>query len=132
MRSLATIVSLLFAASAAAAQSPSPAKSASPPHVGADTARLGTYDLEVTTDAGTLTGSMTVRRGAEGLGVDLTVGPNKPAIKSFVREGDHYLLSGGHGTYSVLYTLKFSNDSVGGSFKMSGGLEGTVLGAMRK
>ena len=132
MRPLPTIVALLLAATASAsAQTETTAKAPSS-HAASDTARMGTYDLEVTTDGGTLVGSLTVKRDANGLTGDLTVGGNKPALKSFVREGDHYVLSGGHGTYTITYTLKFSNDSLGGTFKMSGGLAGTVLGAIRK
>jgi hypothetical protein len=130
MRALPTIVALLLVATAsAAAQTQTPSKS---PRPASDTARLGTYDLEVTTDDGTLTGALTVKRDANGLTGDLTVGGNKPALKSFLRDGDHYVLTGGHGTYTVTYTLKFANDSLAGSFKMSGGLAGTVLGAIRK
>ena len=133
MRPLTTIVALLLAASAtAAAQSRPPAKSPTPRSVTADTVQLATYDLEITTESGTLTGALTVRRTADGLTGDLTVGGNKPALKSFLRDGDHYVVEGGHGNYTVTYTLKFANDSVGGSFKMSGGLVGTVLGAIRK
>jgi hypothetical protein len=130
MRALPTIVALLLAAAtSAAAQTQTPTK---PPRSASDTVRIGTYDLEVTTDDGTLTGALTVKRDANGLTGDLTVGGNKPALKSFLREGDHYVLTGGHGTYTVTYTLKFANDSLAGSFKMSGGLAGTVLGAIRK
>lgn len=128
MRHLTTIVALAFAASATAAAQTKPGS----PRAQSDTARIGTYDLEVTTDGGTLTGELTVKRDANGLTGDLTVGGNKPALKSFLREGDHYVLTGGHGTFTVTYTLKFANDSLGGSFKMSGGLAGTVLGAIRK
>lgn len=132
MRALPTIVALLLAATAsAAAQTQTTAKS-SAPRVASDTVQIGTYDLEVTTDDGTLTGALTVKRDANGLTGDLTVGGNKPALKSFLRDGDHYVLTGGHGTYTVTYTLKFANDSLAGSFKMSGGLAGTVLGAIRK
>jgi hypothetical protein len=130
MRALTTIVALLIA-STAAAQS-TPALKSPPREALSDTARLGTYDLEVTTDDGTLIGVLTVRRDANGLTGDLTVGGNKPAIKSFLRDGDHYVLTGGHGTFTVVYTLKFSRDSLGGSFTMSSGLAGKVLGAIRK
>ena len=133
MRAPITIVAVLTAsASIAAAQAPTSAKSAPPRAAASDTALIGTYDLEVTTDDGTLTGALTVRRDANGLTGDVTVGGNKPAIKSFVREGDHYVMIGGHGTFTVTYTLKFSRDSVGGSFKMSSGMAGTILGAVRK
>ena len=128
MRPFATILALAFAAAATAGAQANP----SSPRAPSDTARVGTYDLEVTTDGGTLTGELTVKRDPNGLTGDLTVGGNKPALKSFVREGDHYVLTGGHGTYTVTYTLTFANDSLGGSFKMSGGLAGTVLGAFRK
>ena len=128
MRPLATIVALAFAGAATAAAQTKP----SSPRAPSDTARIGTYDLEVTTDGGTLTGALIVKRDANGLTGDLTVGGNKPAIKSFLREGDHYVLTGGHAAFTVTYTLKFANDSLGGSFKMSGGLAGTVLGAIRK
>jgi hypothetical protein len=129
MRALATFLALLVTT---AAHSQTPTKTSAPPPAASDTARLGTYDLEVTTDGGTLTGSLTVRRTPDGLTGDLTVGGNKPALKSFLRDGDHYVLTGGHGTYTVTYTLKFANDSLGGTFKMSGGLAGTVLGAIRR
>ena len=132
MRPLATIVALFIAASAAAAQTQAPSKLPASRAAASDTALIGTYDLEVTTDDGTLTGSLTVKRDATGLAGDLTVGGNRPALKSFVREGDHYVLTGGHGTFSVVYRLKFAHDSLGGSFKMSSGLAGTVLGAIRK
>ena len=127
MRTLPIVVALLLAATAAAAQTKTP-----PPRPASDTVRLGTYDLEVTTDDGTLTGVLTVKCDANGLTGDLQVGGNKPALKSFLRDGDHYVLTGGHGTFTVTYTLKFADDSLGGSFKMSGGLVGTVLGAIRK
>jgi hypothetical protein len=133
MRTLTTIVALLIAGtSAVAAQTQAPSKTPPARAAASDTALLGTYDLEVTTDGGTLTGALTVRRDANGLTGDLTVGGNKPALKSFVREGDHYVVTGGHGTFTVAYTLKFSRDSLAGSFKMSTGLAGTVLGAIRK
>jgi hypothetical protein len=134
MRLLTTIVALLIgAASTAASQTQTPSKTPRrAASAAADTALIGTYDLEVTTDDGTLTGALTVRREADGLTGDLTVGGNKPALKSFLRDGDHYVLTGGHGTFTVVYTLKFSRDSLGGSFKMSSGLAGTVLGAIRK
>ena len=132
MRPPATILALLIAAaSTAGAQTKTSSKTAAP-RAASDTVRVGTYDLEVTTDGGTLTGVLTVRRTADGLSGDLTVGGNKPALKSFLRDGDHYVLEGGHGSYTVTYTLKFTNDSLDGSFKMSGGLAGTVLGAIRK
>jgi hypothetical protein len=132
MRSLTTIVALLIgAASTAASQTQTPSKTPTRA-TASDTVMIGTYDLEVTTDDGTVTGTFTVRREANGLTSDLTVGGNKPAIKSFLRDGDHYVLTGGHGTFTIVYTLKFSRDSLGGSFKMSSGLVGTVLGAIRK
>jgi len=129
MRIVPTIVATLLVSSAAAAQT---SAKTPPQRAASDTARLGTYDLEVTTDGGTLVGELTVKRDANGLAGDITVDGNKPALKSFVREGDHYVLTGGHGTFTVTYTLKFANDSLGGTFKMSGGLAGTILGAIRK
>jgi hypothetical protein len=132
MRTSATIVALLFAATATAASQTPASPKPTPPRAGADTALIGTYDLEITTDDGTMTGALAVRRGPEGLTGDLTVGGNKPALKSFLREGDHYVITGGHGTFTVVYTLRFSRDSLDGNFKMSTGLIGKVLGALRK
>jgi hypothetical protein len=97
-----------------------------------DTARVGTYDLEITTDDGTLVGSLSLKRASDALVAELTAGGMRPAIKSFVREGNSYVLTGGHGEFVVTYTLKFADDSVTGSLKMSTGLTGTVAGARKK
>jgi len=59
-------------------------------------------------------------------------GGNRPAVKSFVREGTSYVLTGGHGEFVVVYKLTFANDSVTGSFRMSTGLAGTVAGTRKR
>ena len=97
-----------------------------------DTARLGTYDLEVTTDDGTMVGSLSLKRTSDALVAELVVGGMNPAVKSFARDGNGYVLTGGHGEFVITYTLKFADDSVTGSFKMSTGLTGTVAGARKR
>ena len=62
--------------------------------------RLGTYDLEITTDDGTLLGSLSLKRANDALVAELVAGANRPAVKSFVREGNGYVLTGGHGSSS--------------------------------
>lgn len=119
---------LIVSATATGAQTPKPAA----PTAATDTATIGTYDLELTTDDGTITGTLVVKRAESGLAADLTVGGNKPTVQSFVREDDHYTLTGGHGTFTVTYRLTFVRDSLSGSFKLSGGLTGTVRGARHK
>ena len=115
----------------AAAQSSSPS-SAPVTRTVSDTARLGTYELEITTDDGTMVGSLSLARASDGLKAALTAGGNHPDVKSFVREGNGYVLTGGHGEFVIVYKLKFANDSVTGSFKMSTGLQGTVAGARKQ
>src|SRR5690348_16222790 len=56
MRPLATIIALFIeVASTAAARAQAPSKPPAPRAAASDTALIGTYDLEVTTDDGTLT-----------------------------------------------------------------------------
>jgi hypothetical protein len=130
MRSLALL--LFFAASATAGAQAAQPKPTTPAHTVTDSAKVATYDLEVTTDDGTMTGVLSVKRAANGLAADLTVGGNSPAVSSFAREGDVYVLKAGHGTFTFVYTLTFRRDSLAGSFKGSGGLNGTVIGGVRR
>ena len=130
MRSfLLASVLVAFAATTSPAQS-TPARANSRP--ASDTARVGIYDLEITTDDGTLVGSLSLKRASDALVAELTAGAMRPAIKSFVRDGNSYVLTGGHGEFVITYTFKFVDDSVTGSFKMSTGLTGTVAGARKK
>jgi hypothetical protein len=122
---------LLAAIVAACAAGPSLAQS-TPAKPASDTAKVGTYDLEITTDDGTMLGSLSLKRANDALAAELVAGANRPAIKSFVRDGNGYVLTGGHGEFVVVYKLSFANDSVTGSFKMSTGLAGTVAGARRR
>jgi len=128
MRSLliASVVAACAAAPSFAQSNPARPKALS------DTARLGTYDLEITTDDGTLLGSLSLKRANEALVAELVAGANRPAVKSFVREGNGYVLTGGHGEFVVIYKLTFADDSVTGSFRMSTGLAGTVAGARKR
>jgi hypothetical protein len=96
-----------------------------------DTA-AGTYELEITTDDGTLLGSLSLKRADDAFVAELVAGANRPAVKSFVRDGNGYVLTGGHGEFVVVYKLTFAGDSVTGSFKMSTGLAGTVAGARKR
>ena len=128
MRSL-----LLASIIAACAAAPSLAQSNSArPATASDTAKLGTYDLEITTDDGTMLGSLSFKRANEALVAELVAGGNRPAVKSFVRDGNSYVLTGGHGEFVIVYKLTFAGDSVTGSFKMSTGLAGTVAGAHKR
>lgn len=135
---LETAMRIFFLASIVAAATPSlaSAQSSSSSPVAAkavsDTARLGTYDLEITTDDGTMVGWLSLTRANDGLKAALTAGGNHPDVKSFVREGKSYVLTGGHGEFVIVYTLAFANDSVTGSFKMSTGLQGKVAGARKQ
>lgn len=97
-----------------------------------DTAKAGTYELEITTDDGTLLGSLSLKRADDAFVAELVAGANRPAVKSFVRDGNGYVLTGGHGEFVVVYKLAFAGDSVTGSFKMSTGLAGTVAGARKR
>jgi hypothetical protein len=125
--------SFLFASIvAASAATPALAQSSPTARPASDTAKVGTYDLEITTDDGTLLGSLSLKRSNDALVAELVAGGNRPAVKSFVREGTGYVLTGGHGEFVVVYKLTFANDSVTGSFKMSTGLAGTVAGARKR
>lgn len=126
------LVAALLAAAAPALAQATPSKTASPTRVVTDSARVGTYDLEIAMIDGTVTGELTIKREASGLSATIAAGQNRPAVKSFARQGDEYLLIGGHGDFTVTYRLTFAKDSVKGSFQMSGGLEGRVLGALKR
>ena len=124
---------LLASIIAACAAAPSLAQSNSArPATASDTAKLGTYDLEITTDDGTMLGSLSLKRANEALVAELVAGGNRPAVKSFVRDGNGYVLTGGHGEFVIVYKLTFAGDSVTGSFKMSTGLAGTVAGTHKR
>ena len=111
------------------ASSPSPIVTAG---ARADTVKLGTYDLELTTDDGTMTGTLSVKRTAGQLDAALQVGPNAPHVSSFVRDGQGYILRGGHDQMTITYLLTFVRDSLTGSFTVSTGMAGTVRGALRR
>ena len=110
----------------AAAQGPAPRTR--PP---TDTVRYGTYNLELTTDNGTMTGWLTVRREGDGLVAQINAGGMMPAVHSFTREASDYVLKGGHDKFTVTYTMRFARDSVAGSFAVSSGLKGTFMGAFQ-
>lgn len=97
-----------------------------------DSARVGSYDLELAMIDGTMTGELTIKRDGARLTASVKAGANEPAVKSFDREGDEYVLVGGHGDFTVTYRLTFAKDSVKGSFKLSSGPEGRVIGALRR
>jgi hypothetical protein len=97
-----------------------------------DSARVGSYDLELAMIDGTMTGELTIKREGARLTASVKAGANEPAVKSFGREGDEYVLVGGHGNFTVTYRFTFAKDSVKGSFKLSTGVEGRVIGALRR
>ena len=100
--------------------------------VTADTARTGKYDLEITTESGTMTGQLVVKRETDELSAALTVGGRAPAVKSFKHEAQQYVLTVGHENFVIVYKLAFTRDSVAGSFNGSGGMSGTVVGAIKR
>jgi hypothetical protein len=121
------------AAAPAFAQQARDSRATASPRPGADTVKVGSYDLEITTDDGTMVGSLTVKKGDKGeLAVALNAGGRIPAVKSFVRQGPEYLLTVGHEEFVIVYKLAFARDSVAGSFSGSGGLSGTVLGVYKR
>ena len=96
--------------------------------------KMGTYDLELTTESGTLVGELTLGKKGDEVEAKLVAAGNRPNVKSFVRGGDKYVLSAGHGTFTFVYHLSFQRDSVFGDFMSSGvqAIEGKVAGALRK
>ena len=131
MRSL--VFALIFASlqSVAPQSTPAPAfKTVSSPSA-SDTARTGSYELEITTENGTIVGAMTLGRSAEGLTAKLTVGQHSPTVKSIVREGNAYVLTAGGDDFTVTYTLTFTGDKVSGTFRMSNGMSGVVAGTRK-
>ena len=109
------------------AQSPSQATTSSA-KTPSDTARAGKYQLEITDRGRTMVGELALSKTSDGFAASLVAGGNRPAVKSFVRQNGGYVLTGGHGDFVITYTLKFANDSVTGSLKMSTGPTGTVAG----
>jgi hypothetical protein len=132
MRHFVAALVVAVAVPAAALAQATPSKTPSAARVVTDSARVGTYDLEIAMIDGTITGELTVKREASGLSATIAAGQNQPAVKSFARQGDEYLLIGGHGDFTVTYRLTFAKDSVSGSFKMSNGIEGRVVGALKR
>jgi hypothetical protein len=130
MHQLILGAALACALPAAAAAQAQPRTPASPP-AAADTVKLGKYDLEITTDDGTMVGALTVKREGDRHVAAINAGGREPEVKSFVRAGREYVLTGGHGTFAIVYKFKFSRDSVAGSFQTNGGTTGTVLGVFR-
>jgi hypothetical protein len=128
------IVLLLLAAAATrlSAQA-TPPKAAPPRRAVSDTVKIGSYDLEITTDDGTMTGGLLVKRAPTGgYVVEVDAGGRKPAVRSFVRAGPGYILTGGHDTFIVTYNFTFAGDSVSGSFRMNSGPSGTLVGAFKR
>lgn len=124
-----TIVAALATASPLLAQS---AAKPAPRVRTTETPKLGTYDLELTTDAGTMVGELTLTKSGETIAAAVTAGGNRPQVRSFVRQDDKYVLTGGHGTLIVIYDLTFQRDSVTGTFRLSQGGAGKVAGVLRK
>ena len=125
MRLLPILCALALTAAPLRAQ---PARAAS----AADTVKAGTYDLEITTDDGTITGTLVVSRKGNALGAEIDAGGRKPHVQSFVREGSEYVLTGGHDDFRIVYRLTFARDSLSGSLLMSNGFSGKVAGSYRK
>ena len=127
----ALLISLFAAATASAQAASTASKAAAPTHVASDTAKLGTYDLEITMEDGTMLGSLALSRTGPAYTAVLVAGGNRPAVHSFVRDGKGYVLTVGHDDFTIVYTLAFANDSLKGSFKVTGGTTGTVAGARK-
>ena len=126
---LATIfISALLAR--AGAQAPA-ARTAPTARAAADTVKLGKYDLEITTDDGTMVGWLAVAREKDKLTAQVNAGGRMPNVQSFTRVGPEYVLVGGHDNFTITYRFKFARDSVVGSMTGTGGLTGTVAGVYK-
>ena len=97
-----------------------------------DSARIGTYDLEIAMIDGTITGELTIKREATGLSATIAAGPNRPAVKSFVPRGRRVPAHRRPRRLHRHLPVHVREGSVKGSFAMSGGLEGRVIGALRR
>jgi hypothetical protein len=97
----------------------------------ADTVKLGTYQLEVTMESGTLTGELTVKREKGDYVAFIRAGGMTPEVQSFKREGSAYVLRAGNTEHSVVYQFRFAKDSVKGTFTLGGGMSGTVAGLFK-
>ena len=91
-----------------------------------DTARMGAYELELLSDNGTLVGTLSIKRAAEGLQAVLFVGGHSPDVKSFVHTGAAYVLEASTASFTVTYKLVFAADSLHGTYQMSTGPSGLV------
>ena len=96
-----------------------------------DSAKSGVYDLELTTEGGTLVGKLELKQANAGLTAVLTVGGHSPEVKSFTRRNKGYVIEAATPAFTVTYNLTFANDSLHGEFSMSSGTSGTVLGARK-
>jgi hypothetical protein len=121
MRPIVLAIALL--AAPAAAQKPAPATE--PP-------KVGTYDLELTTNEGTLVAQLDVARSGDAHTARVTVMGHSPETRSFVREGGAYVLTAARNAGTVVYTLAFAGDSLRGAFRMSTGGAGAVAGKLRR
>ena len=96
-----------------------------------DTAKIGTYDLELTSDDGTIIGSLVIKRSKDGLAAEIDAGGRHPEPKSFIHQGAEYIFTGGHGTFTVTYHFKFAGNAVTGSYALSSGQSGAVTGTYK-
>ena len=94
--------------------------------------KVGTYDLELTSDAGTLVARLDVSRTATAHTARVTVMGHSPETRSFAREGGAYVLTARRDAGTVTYTLTFAGDSLRGAYRMSTGGSGTVAGKLRR
>ena len=131
MRRPITVLFIACASPLAAQQPPVPKQQTSTPAAPRDAVRIGTYDLEITTDNGTMVGWLTIKREKDELVAAINAGGRLPAVKSFVKDGAGYVLTVGHDNFVIAYKLAFARDSVAGSFTGSGGMNGTVRGSYR-
>jgi hypothetical protein len=137
MRALTHAIALttLVAVRATAAAQASAAPTVTAPSAHDTTTEVpapGTYAMELTTDSGTLVGSLVVLRVSDALTARLAVAQHTPETKSFVREGPVYVLVVGTPDFTVTYRLRFTGAAVSGSFRMSSGATGTIAGTRAK
>jgi hypothetical protein len=120
----------IFAATSSFAQ---PTSATKPADVVTDSARAGKYELELSSEQGTIVAALELKRVSGKLEPTITVMGHSPALKSFTRESTHYNLLVSMGATDVAYKLRFVRDSVFGSYAMSGGMNsgGSVMGARK-
>lgn len=125
-----SIVLLAVTSATVAAQAPAKPPATTP--VVTEPAKAGTYDLELSTDDGTITGELMLTGSERHWTAAVKAGGMEPNVQSFERKGNEYVLNGGHGEFHVMYKFIFVKDSVSGTFELSTGGRGDVRGVLKR